>query len=157
MDNNEEKNLVVQNEEGSLLDFSSYRTASNTEARTFTNIKDKKKLFNLKTNVDYKINDCVGETLRIKDVVIRRWVKPLDEPVTLEDGSIKDFDVSVSCVVVDDNGKSYATGSKRFTRDLISYLTECGGESELQLSGIEIKIINVPTPNGNKALSFELI
>lgn len=152
---NEEKNLMVQ-EEGSVQSFASYRTASNTEARTFTNITDKKKLFNLKTNVDYKINDCVGESIRVKDVVIKRWLKPLEEPVTLEDGTIKDFEISVSCVIVDDNGKSYATGSKRFTRDLISYLTECGGEAELK-DGIEIKIINVATPNGNKALSFELI
>ena len=155
---NEENNLIVVDEGNTQIQsFSNYRTASKSQVATFSNITDKKKLFNLKTNVDFRINDCVGESIRVKEVLIKRWIKPLEEPITYDDGTTKDYEVSVSCVLVDDNGKSYATGSKKFTKDLIDYLTECDGETELKEKGIEIKIINVATPNGNKALSFELI
>lgn len=156
MENEQRDLMVVENEESAILNFNDYRRKSSSLVGTFSNIKDKKKLFNLKTNVDYRINDCVGESIRVKEVLIKRWEKPLEEPITFEDGTTKEYEVSVSCVIVDDNGKSYATGSKRFTNDLVSYLTECDGASELS-EGIDIKIVNVPTPNGNKALSFVLI
>lgn len=54
-------------------------------------------------------------------------------------------------------GKSYATGSKTFTYNLMNYLSDFDGALELEITGINIEIIKVPTPSGNKALSFKLI
>ena len=63
----------------------------------------------------------------------------------------------MSCVIVDDNDKSYATGSKIFTIQLMKLLqmrTRLNKENE----PFEIKIIKKKIPDSvNKALSFELV
>ena len=70
---------------------------------------------------------------------------------------IKDKEIKISCILIDDNGKSYATGSKTFAFNLIKLLGDYGGESILD-TGIDIRIIRVSVKNSpNKALSFELI
>ncbi len=153
----ENKELMI-NESKGIRSFEDYNSNSNTNVETLSNIKDSKKIFNLGVSVDCKINDCIGEKIRVKEVLIRRYTKPLAEAIVNEEtGEVKDYETSVSCVLVDDNGKSYATGSKTFTYNLINYLTTCGGASILETAGIEIQIINVTTPNGNKALSFKLL
>lgn len=153
----ENKELMI-NESKGIRSFEDYNSNSNTNVETLSNIKDSKKIFNLGVSVDCKINDCIGEKLRIKEVLIRKYTKPLTEAIVNEEtGDVKDFETSVSCVLVDENGKSYATGSKTFTYNLINYLVNCGGASILDSEGIEIQIVNVTTPNGNKALSFKLL
>lgn len=156
MKNEEMKELAVV-EEGNVLDLNAFRKASNVEVGTFSNVTDSKELFNLSNNVDFKLNDCVGEKIRFKKVLIRRFEKPLPEPVVNEEtGEIKDSELSISCVIVDENGKSYATGSKTFTFRLINYLVDYDGAKNLD-NGIEIEIVKTPTPTGNKALSFKLL
>lgn len=156
MENEEMKELAVV-EEGNVLDLNAFRKASNVEVGTFSNVTDSKELFNLSNNVDFKLNDCVGEKIRFKKVLIRRFEKPLAEPIVNEEtGEIKDSELSISCVIVDENGKSYATGSKTFTFRLINYLVDYDGAKNLD-NGIEIEIVKVPTPTGNKALSFKLL
>lgn len=156
MENEEMKELTVA-EEGNVLDLNAFRKASNVEVGTFSNVTDSKELFNLSNNVDFKLNDCVGEKIRFKKVLIRRFEKPLPEPVVNEEtGEIKESELSISCVIVDENGKSYATGSKTFTFRLINYLVDYDGAKNLD-NGIEIEIVKVPTPTGNKALSFKLL
>ena len=63
----------------------------------------------------------------------------------------------MSCVLVDDNGVSYAPGSKTFILQLQRFFTNYGTE-ELQKDGLEIEIIkkNISGSN-NKALSFKLV
>lgn len=152
----DEQKALVTNDE-SVKSFANYRSNSNVEVGTFSNIKDRKKLFNLQSHVDCMLNDCVGEKLRIKEVLIRRFKKPLAEPIINEEtGDVKDSEISVSCVLVDENGKSYATGSKTFCFNLINFLSDFDGEKELA-EGLEIEIIKVPTSSGNKALSFQLL
>lgn len=156
MENEEMKELTLA-EEGNVLDLNAFRKASNVEVGTFSNVTDSKELFNLSNNVDFKLNDCVGEKIRFKKVLIRRFEKPLSEPVVNEEtGEIKESELSISCVIVDENGKSYATGSKTFTFRLINYLVDYDGAKNLD-NGIEIEIVKVPTPSGNKALSFKLL
>lgn len=159
MENEEVKDLAVTKEETSIMDFSNMRGNSNVEVGTFSNIKDRKKLFNLQSHVDCMINDCIGESIRVKEVLIRKYIKPLDEPVIDEETGevLKDKETKMSCVLVDDNGKSYATGSKTFIYNLMSYLGDFEGSKELD-KGIDIKIVKVSVPNSpNKALGFELI
>lgn len=156
---NENKELVVKEENNQIMDFSSIGKNSNTKVETFSNIKDSKKLFNLGRHVDSMLNDCVGETIKVKEVLIKRYQKPLDNPIIDEvTGEIvKDYETSVSCILIDQTGKSYATGSKTFTYDLMRYLGENNGEASLE-EGIDIKIIKINIGDkGNKALTFELV
>lgn len=156
---NENQEMIVANEENQgIISFEDYNSRSSANVETLSNIKDSKKIFNLGVSVDCKLNDCIGEKIRIKEVLIKRYTKPLAQPIVNEEtGETKEFETSVSCVVVDDNGKSYATGSKTFTYNLINYLTTCGGALLLEKEGIEIQVCNTTTPNGNKALNFKLL
>ena len=158
MENEEVKDLAVK-EENSVTDFSQVSGNSKVEVETLSNIKDSKEMFNLSNHADTRINECIGEKIRMKKVLINKYYKPLKEPVVDEETGeiIKDTEMSVSCVIVDDNGKSYATGSKTFTFDLIKYLSTYGGAKDLD-KGIEIKIIQKSIKNSpNKALTFEVI
>lgn len=152
------ENELIEVEEN-VKDLSSFRKNGNVNVGTFTNVEDKKELFNLQSHVDYILNDCVGEKIRIKKVLVRTFDKPMKEPIVDEETGevLKEIERSVSCVLIDDSGKSYATGSKTFTYNLMNYLTEFDGVRELEVTGINIEIIKVPTPSGNKALSFKLI
>lgn len=154
MENEEVKDLAVV-EESKVMNLSDYRKASNTQVGTFSNIHDSKELFNLSSHVDFKLNDVVGEKIRVKKVLVRKFEKPLDEPIVNEEtGEIKSYEYKVSCVLVDDNGKSYATGSKIFANLLISYLIDNGGINDLTKDGIEIQIVKNPLENGRSSLGF---
>lgn len=144
--------------EENVKDLSSFRKSGSVNVGTFTNVEDKKELFNLQSHVDFILNECVGEKLRIKKVLVRTFDKPMKEPLVDEETGevLKETERSVSCVLIDDTGKSYATGSKTFTYNLMNYLSDFDGAKELE-EGINIEIIKVPTPTGNKALSFKLI
>lgn len=153
-----ENNELITKESVGILDFSISNT-SNVDVETHSSITDPKKLFNLETNVDVMLNDIVGESIRVKDVLIRKYKKPLETPVINEEtGEIeKEYEVTTSCVLIDEQGKSYATGSKTFTFDMMKFLGQYGGATLLN-DGVDIKIIKKPVgKNGNKALSFELL
>lgn len=157
---NKTNELVVKEENNyQLSDFSDLGGNTNTKTHVFTNITDEKKLFNLENNVDNLLNDCEGETIRVKEILIKRYDKPLKEPIIDEETGeiIKDTEITMSCVLVDDNNVSYATGSKTFTIQLMRYLQmreRLGKHNEV----IEMKIIKKKVgQNGNKALSFELV
>ena len=159
-----EENVVetgmVEVKENSVHTFDELRSNSNTDVKIYTNITDKKKMFNLENHVDYLLNDCEGESLRVKEVLVKVFKKPLKEPVVDEETGevIKEFETSMSCILIDDNGKSYATGSKIFAISLMRYLGDYGGISQINGDGLEIKITKVKTGDkGNKALSFELV
>ena len=154
----EEKAMAVQ-ENYSISDFGGIGRNSTTKTQVFTNITDRKKLFNLENKVDEMLNDCIDEMIRVKDVLIKTYEKPLKEPIVNEETGeiLKDKEYSMSCVIVDDNGKSYATGSKMFTMQLMRFLQmeeQLGEKTET----FDIKIIKKKVgENGNKALSFELV
>lgn len=165
----ENQNEVMENEEvletslsevkgGNIQSFSDARRNSPTQREIFTNITDKKQLFNLDAGVDSKLNDCVGEKIRVKDVLIKKFYKPMKEPVIDEQTGeiIKDTEISMSCVLVDDEGRSYATGSKSFAIQMMNLLCDWGEES--LKDGIEIEIIKKEIANSsNKALGFKLV
>lgn len=157
MENVESTEMVVG--ESNILSFADLKEKSDTKMTMVTTITDKKKLFNLENAVDNLINDCVGEKIRVKDVIIKEYIKPLKEPVVDEQTGeiIRDIEKKMSCVLVDDNGVSYATGSKTFILQLQRFFTNYGTE-ELQKDGLEIEIIkkNISGSN-NKALSFKLV
>lgn len=160
MEENEVKEMMVsENSNYMISDFGGLLRNSNTKTEVFTNIKDSKKIFNLENNVDALLNDCIGETIRVKEVLIKRYEKPLKEPVINEETGeiIKDKELTMSCVLVNDENKSYATGSKVFIIQLMRYLQnrELMGETG---ETFDILIIKKKFGDkGNKALSFELV
>lgn len=159
METKEEVTAMAVQENYSISDFGGIGRNSSTKTQVFTNITDRKKLFNLENKVDEMLNDCVDEMIRVKDVLIKTYEKPMKEPLIDEETGeiLKDKEYSMSCVIVDDNGKSYATGSKMFTMQLMRFLQmeeQLGEKPET----FDIKIIKKKVgENGNKALSFELV
>ena len=161
MENEELKNEVLENEgkEVSALatvqDFGALSKSTSTKAEIFTNITDQKKIFNLDSHVDNLLNDCEGELIRVKEVLIKRYEKPMKEPIYDEETGeiLKDKEITMACILIDDNNKSYATGSKVFTIQMMRYLQMFGITNE----GFEIKVVKNKTEKGNKALGFELV
>lgn len=160
MKENEVKEMVVsENNNYMISDFGGLSRNSNTKTEVFTNIKDSKKIFNLENNVDTLLNDCIGETIRVKEVLIKRYEKPLKEPVINEETGeiIKDKEITMSCVLVNDENKSYATGSKVFIIQLMRYLQNRELMGQIGET-FDILIIKKKFGDkGNKALSFELV
>ena len=140
---------------------------TNTKADIFTNITDQKKIFNLDSKVDVLLNDCENETIRVKEVLVKRYEKPLSKPKVIkeavideatgeiiEDEVVKNTEITMACILIDDQGKSYATGSKIFTIQMMRYIEMFGINEE----GFEIKIVKNKQQNSqNKALGFELV
>ena len=138
-----------------VKDLGALAKRTQTKADVFTNIVDQKKIFNLESKVDTLLNDCEGELIRVKEVLIKRFEKPMKEPVIDDETGeiIKDKEITMSCILIDDNNKSYATGSKVFTIQMMRYLRMFGLNDE----GFAIKIVKNKTDKGNKALGFELV
>lgn len=138
-----------------VQDFGALSRRTGTKCNIYTNISDQKKLFNLESKVDCLLNDCEGETIKVKEVLIKRYEKPMKEPeIDEETGEIKkDKEISMACILIDDQGKSYATGSKVFTIQMMRYLSMFGVTED----GFIIKIVKNKTEKGNKALGFELV
>ena len=160
MEENKEMAMTTASEEKYVVtDFAGIGRNTDTKTQVITNITDRKKIFNLENNVDCLLNDCEGETIRVKEVLIKQYEKPLKNPVLDEETGeiIKDTEHTMSCCLVDDEGVSYATGSKVFIIQLMRYL-----QMEQNFNGkvepFEIKIIKKKFgEKGNKALSFELL
>lgn len=159
-ENKEVTDIAVTNNDNYVVTgFEGLGGNSNTKTQVITNITDEKKLFNLGNKVDVMLNDCEGEIIRVKEVLIKRYEKPMETPLIDEETGeiIKDKEITMSCVLVDDDGKSYATGSKVFTIDLMRYL-QIKANSGRQNESFDIKIIKKKVGDrGNKALSFELV
>lgn len=155
----ETKEITKVEENYTITGFGELGKNTNTKTEVFTNIKDSKKLFNLENKVDELLNDCIDEMIRVKEILIKRYEKPMKEPIIDEETGeiVKDKEISMSCVLVDDNNKSYATGSKTFIIQLMRYLQMQERIGERQET-FDIKIIKKKVgQNGNKALSFELV
>lgn len=171
MENEKEQEIMKEEqvEETSIArveNFGALGSRTNTKANIYTNITDQKRIFNLDSKVDNLLNDCEGELIRVKEVLIKRYEKPLKNPKVikeavidektgeiLEDEVVKYSEISMACILIDDNGKSYATGSKVFTIQMMRYIEMFGIADE----GFEIKIVKNKQQSGNKSLGFELV
>ena len=160
---NEELKEGVKEETGSIVvsNVNELRSANASKVKVFTSldVSDTKAIFNLENKeADFKINDCVGQSIRMVDVYIKTFEKKMKEPeVDEETGEIvKDTEYKKVCVIIDDQGKSYVTASKIFTMEMMNYLALFGIDKIHE--GVEIKFINKTIKNSNnKALGFELL
>ena len=152
----EETSLSVQSN-NSVVGFGSLTNNNNiVRPQIITNITDKKMMFNLGKKVDKMLNDCEGQEIIIDKILIKKYVKPLDNPVIdPQTGEIiAETKTSMSIVIVDENGISYATGSKTFGYQLMNCIFDFGDEIE----GLKIRIIKtMRNGNKNKSLDFELV
>lgn len=150
----------VEDVKNEMVVSSSINDISNitrSKSRVFTTITDDKVLFNLESNCDNKINDCVGETIRVKDIYIKLIETPLDEVKESENGEIIDTEFKKITILVDEDNKSYVTASKMFANQLIKYIQMCGLD-KIETEGLDIKIIKRNVRNSsNQALGFELV
>lgn len=157
--NVESKEMVVTGK-NTIQGLEGFKTNKNQKSNinTITNITDYKKLFNLENSIDYKLNDCVGEKIRVKEMLCKVIETPLETPiVNTETGEIeKTAEYKMITILVDDNEKSYVTASKTF---YFAWKKLCQGLSVEEFEkGIDIEIIKTPTKNSdNKALNFKLI
>ena len=151
---------LMEVKKNKITSFAGRKRNSDVVCDTITNIEDKKALYNLSNSVDCKLNDCVGEKIRVKGIVIKFYEKPLKEPkVNEETGELIEFERTVSCVLVDEAGKSYATGSKTFVYQLLNFMDGSYiSEKEIRENGLDIEIIKKNIANSpNKALGFKLL
>ena len=156
-----EEKEEVANTSIMVANVNELRSANASKVKVFTSldVNDTKAIFNLENKeADFKINDCVGQSIRMKDVYIKTFERKMKEPeVDEETGEvIRDTEYKKVCVIIDDQGKSYVTASKIFTMEMMNYLAYFGIENIHQ--GVEIKFINKSIKNSNnKALGFELL
>ena len=153
----QETSLATQNTNNQLSGFSNDGFNGNiSRPDILTNIKDKKLIFNLGKHVDKKLNDCVGQEITIDKILIKKYVKPLDTPIydTQTGEILADTKTSMSVVIVDKDGTSYATGSKTFGYALINAIYDFGNE----IDGLKIRIIKTLRSGAqNQSLDFELV
>lgn len=140
-----------------IKDFNEMENVSSrSKTNVFTTITDSKTIFNLENTCDYKVNDCKGEVIRVKDVLIKVIETPKTD-VNEETGEVVDStEYKKVCILIDDEGKSYVTGSKMFTNQMIRYINMFGIQDIEE--GLEIRIVERAVKNSaNKALGFELV
>ena len=154
----EKENMEEVKETGLMIkDFNEMENVSSrSKTNVFTTITDNKTIFNLENTCDYRLNDCKGEVIRVTDVLIKVIETPKTE-VNEESGEVVDTtDYKKVCILIDDEGKSYVTGSKMFTNQMIRYINMFG-INDIE-EGLEIRIVERAVKNSsNKALGFELV
>ena len=128
---------------------------SSTKMGIFTTIdpSDIKTLYNLDNgDCDFRLNDCKGQAIRVKNVLIKNFDRFLDENgEELE----KPINKKVT-ILIDDQGKTYVTASKIFAIQMLRFINRFGNEA-IQ-NGLDIKIIEREIKGSkNKGLGFELV
>lgn len=156
-----EENQKVENEElmtmGEVFSLDEYNNRTNTDVKIYTTLKDKKQIFNLEEQCDYKLNDCEGMTIVVKDMLCKVIKKDLEEPfINEETGEMKDKEYKMITILIDENNKSYVTASKTFFYKFMKYCKMF--PNDFVEGNAILKIKKVATKNSsNKSLSFDLI
>lgn len=113
------------------------------------NTEERKMLFNALEKCDVKLNDIVGQNVKVKDVIINEY--PRKDKETGEDMSM-----GHRTILIDTEEKSYVTASNYFFVAFAKLLNTFG-EPDTWEEPMEIKIVKKTVKNGNQALGFELV
>ena len=114
---------------------------------------DIKTLYNLDNgDCDYKLNDCKGQSIRVKNVLIKNFDRYKDE-----DGKELEEPINKKItILIDDQNKTYVTASKIFAIQMLRFINRFGNDAIT--NGLDIKIIEREIKGSkNKGLGFELI
>lgn len=144
----------------SVNDINALKKEGKTRQEIFTTIEDEKTLLNLENVVDFKLNDCKGEKIIVKDVLVKKLTKKLDEAEVDENGEVvKEYSHKFITILVDDEGNSYVTGSASFTISLMNVLQKLQDVKQLMENGeFILEICEKQAKNSQfKSLSFKLI
>ena len=144
-----ENNLVVSN----FSDIEKHESSTKMSIYTTIDASDVKTLYNLdNASCDFKLVDCKGQSIRVKDVLIKNFDYYKDENgEDLETPENKKI-----TILIDDQGKTYVTASKIFAIQMLRFISRFG--NDVIKNGLEIKITEKEIKGSkNKGLGFELI
>ena len=152
------QNVEEKKEEMGLTQVSGFNEitrTSKTNCYIETNIQDQKKIFNLDTHVDEKLNDCKGEMIRVKQVLIKTFEKPLAEPVIDEETG---EEREVGLISAEEGTFSSISGTAIKGLDLIiDYMGDLAADQETEAVTVQVKV-NVGKSNaGREFITLELI
>ena len=100
--------------------------------------EDRKKLYNLLGNCDFRIADKLNTEIALKDVLIQKFNNVDDETGTIEE--------KYRVILIDEDGKTYASGSKGLYRSL-GQLLAIMGEPATWNEPIKIKVVETNLRN----------
>lgn len=100
--------------------------------------EDRKKLYNLLGNCDFRIADKLNTEIALKDVLIQKFNNVDDETGTIEE--------KYRVILIDEDGKTYASGSKGLYRSL-GQLLAIMGEPATWSEPIKIKVVETNLRN----------
>lgn len=128
---------------------------SSTKMGIYTTIDptDIKTLYNLDNgDCDFRLNDCKGQSIRVKNVLVKNFDRFRDE-----DGNELEKPINKKVtILIDDQGKTYVTASKIFAIQMLRFINRFGNEAFQ--NGLDIKIIEKEIKGSkNKGLGFELV
>ena len=128
---------------------------SSTKMGIYTTIdpSDIKTLYNLDNgDCDFRLNDCKGQSIRVKNVLVKNFDRFKDE-----DGNDLEKPINKKVtILIDDQGKTYVTASKIFAIQMLRFINRFGNEAFK--NGLDIKIIEKEIKGSkNKGLGFELV
>ena len=140
----QEQGLIVK-------DFSEMGVSQRSKQSVYTTIQDERVLFNLQSATDYKLNDCKGETIRVKGLFMKFIEKPLEKPeVNEETGELDGY--KYRTILFGDDGKTYASGAYGIYNTVAKILSIYGVET-LHDKGLKVEIAK-GTTKGNKTRLF---
>ena len=135
-------------------------TEKGTKIDIETTLTDELDIFNASEDCDYKLNDCKGQEIVVTNCLIKRIEKDLPEneiEIDEETGQIiKDKDIQLLTILIDENNETYVTASKIFGFKFLRFVQTIGVDRLKE--GVRIKITERDVKDSpNKALSFKVI
>lgn len=117
--------------------------------------EDKKNLYNaMNSKADKIVADVLNQEILLKDVLIQKFVK--DSLTTDEEtGEVLDEDASYRVVLIDEAGKTYASGSKGLAKSLMKVLAIMG-EPNTWDEPLKIKVVSAECSKG-KTFTIEIV
>lgn len=136
-----------------MEDSNTALTISNNKSSVYCSVKaetmeEKKALYNALESCDVKLNDIVGQKVKVKDIYIQEYPrvnKETGEPMT--NGH--------RVILFDDEGKTYVTASNYFFVSLAKVINAFG-DPKTWKEPLEIEITKRTTKGGNSCLSLKL-
>lgn len=144
-----ENSLVVTN----FGELEKHESSTKMSIYTTIDASDVKTLYNLdNASCDFKLVDCKGQSIRVKDVLIKNFDYYKDE----NGEDLETPDNKKITILIDDQGKTYVTASKIFAIQMLRFIARFG--NDVIKNGLEIKITEKEIKGSkNKGLGFELI
>lgn len=159
--NEESQDIVKYNERqaNELLKINQM-TEKGTKIDIETTLTDELDIFNASEDCDYKLNDCKGQEIVVTNCLIKRIEKDLpEEKIEIDEETgqiIKDKDIQLLTILIDENNETYVTASKIFGFKFLRMVQTIGVEKLNE--GVKIKITERDVKDSpNKALSFKVI